>query len=181
MMAVNLRGTFFGCKRAIQQMSCQRAWATCAAASSTSARRAGSCARRARPHTARSRRRSSTSRVTLPWNTGSWSDRREHALPRTHLDRASGRRCPDTGEERAYSQSLTPFPRLGTPEDVANGTVLPQTRTKVHWCPSADLIIDGGPGRFPLIGARCRRARKLAAFPVFRSSREGYLRVTERP
>lgn len=142
MMAVNLRGTFFGCKRAIQQMLTQtpvggvRGRVINIGSSHGivgAPGKAAHCAIKAGIINL-------TRHIAVEYGP-------EGIVANTI---SPGRILtgpvdddPDIGDERAYSQSQTPFPRLGTPDDVANGAVY-LASDEGSFVSGANLVVDGG-------------------------------------
>ncbi len=142
MMAVNLRGTFFGCKRAIQQMLMQEPLGDVRGRVINIGSSHGIVGTKGKAaHCAiKAAIINLTRHIAVEYGpegivANTLSPGRILTGP---LDDD-----PDTEDERAYSQSLTPFPRLGTPEDVANGAVY-LASDEGSFVSGANLVVDGG-------------------------------------
>ena len=142
MMAVNLRGTFFGCKRAIQHMLTQepvrdvrgRVINIGSSHGIVGAKgKAAHCAIKAAVINL-------TRHIAVEYGPDGIV---ANTLSPGRILTGPLDDDPDTEDERVYSQSLTPFPRLGTPEDVANGAVY-LASDEGSFVSGANLVIDGG-------------------------------------
>jgi glucose 1-dehydrogenase len=142
MMGVNLRGTFFGCKRAIQQMLTQppvagvrgRVINVGSSHGIVGAKgKAAHCAIKAAIINL-------TRHIAVEYGPEGIV---ANTISPGRIVTGPADDDPDTDEELRFSQSVTPFPRLGTPEDVANGAVY-LASDEGSFVSGANLVVDGG-------------------------------------